>query len=243
MKLDQALEPLRRVLLERGTAGYPETVTAAVEAARTALAGGADTPSLWELGVLSDGEVLEARRLLAELEQELWPALRLPATLKARDRALARHCLRDLLDGRVDPLVAAERIGFELCPRRRPRLAAAAAPPMAVSRGGPTGALRRADEGAGGRTARPGRTVAGRSAVLTAGSDSASARLPPPSRPHPSGRRRTRPPRRRRRRSQPAPPTGSSASRCASRPRPAKPRSPAVTLSRALPCREAANKR
>ncbi|MEV8328066.1 hypothetical protein [Kitasatospora sp. NPDC056731] len=120
MELEQVLEPLRRVLLERGTAGYPETVSAAVEAARTALAGGADTPSLWELGVLPEEEVLEARRLLAELEQELWPALRLPATLEARDRALAQYCLRDLLDGRVDPLVAAERIGFELCPADDP---------------------------------------------------------------------------------------------------------------------------
>ncbi|MEU2631497.1 hypothetical protein [Kitasatospora sp. NPDC007106] len=116
MELDHALEPLRRVLLERGTAGCPETVAAAVEAAWTALAGGADTPSLWELGALPEWDVLEARRLLAELEQELWPVLQLPATSEARDWALARYCLRDLLDGRLDPLAAAERIGLELCP-------------------------------------------------------------------------------------------------------------------------------
>ncbi|MEV6212923.1 hypothetical protein [Kitasatospora sp. NPDC051914] len=120
MELDQALEPLRRVLLERGTAGYPETVAAAVEAARTALACGMDTPSLWELGALPEWDALEARRLLAELEQELWPVLRLPATPEARDRALARYCLRDLLNGRLDPLAAAERIGFELCPADDP---------------------------------------------------------------------------------------------------------------------------
>ncbi|MER7846174.1 hypothetical protein ABTZ03_19715 [Kitasatospora sp. NPDC096077] len=87
-----------------------------MEAARAALAGGVDTPGLWELGVLSDGEVLESHRLLAEVEQELWPVLRLPATIEGRDRALARYCLRDLLDGRLDPLAAAERVGFELCP-------------------------------------------------------------------------------------------------------------------------------
>jgi hypothetical protein len=115
MELDEALEPLRRLLLERGTARYHETVAAAVEAARTALAGGADTPSLWELGVLPEWDVLEARRLLAELEQELWPALRLPATVEARDMALARYFLQDLLDGRLDPLTAAERVGVELC--------------------------------------------------------------------------------------------------------------------------------
>lgn len=120
MELDEALEPLRRVLLERRTVGYPESVVAAVEAAWAALAGGADTPSLWELGVLSDGEVLETRRLLAEVEQELWPALRLPTTIEGRNRALARYCLRDLLDGRLDPLAAAERIGFELCPADDP---------------------------------------------------------------------------------------------------------------------------
>ncbi|MFI8459458.1 hypothetical protein [Kitasatospora sp. NPDC085464] len=120
MELDEALEPLRRVLLERRIVGYPESVAQAVEAAWAALAGGVDTPSLWELGVLSDGEVLEARRLLAEVEQELWPVLRLPATVEGRDRALARYCLRDLLDGRLDPLAAAERIGFELCPADDP---------------------------------------------------------------------------------------------------------------------------
>ncbi|MER7585015.1 hypothetical protein [Kitasatospora sp. NPDC097691] len=120
MEMDEALEPLRRVLLERRIVGYPESVVAAVEAAWAALAGGVDTPSLWELGVLSDGEVLEARRLLAEAEQELWPVLRLPATIEGRDRALARYCLRDLLDGRLDPLAAAERIGFELCPADDP---------------------------------------------------------------------------------------------------------------------------
>jgi hypothetical protein len=120
MELEQALEPLRRVLLERGTAGCPQTAAAAVEAARTALAGGADTPSLWELGVLSESDVLEARRLLAELEQELWPALRLPATVEGRARALARYYLRDLLDGRLDPLVAAARIDFELGPADDP---------------------------------------------------------------------------------------------------------------------------
>ncbi|MBD0694641.1 hypothetical protein [Streptomyces sp. CBMA123] len=32
------------------------------------------------------------------------------------DQEPARYCLRDLLDGRLDPLAAAERIGFELCP-------------------------------------------------------------------------------------------------------------------------------
>ncbi|WP_316528179.1 hypothetical protein [Kitasatospora brasiliensis] len=116
MELDEALDPLRRVLLERDLGGYPGTVSAAVEAARTALAGGADTPGLWELGVLSESDASEARRLLFQLEQELWPALRLPTTFEGRDRALARYCLRDLLDGRLDPLVAAERIGFELCP-------------------------------------------------------------------------------------------------------------------------------
>ncbi|MCC9312501.1 hypothetical protein LN042_36540 [Kitasatospora sp. RB6PN24] len=120
MELEEALEPLRRVLLERRTAGYPETVAVAVEAARTALAGGADTPSLWELGVLSESDVLGARRLLAELEQELWSALRLPATVEGRARALARYYLRDLLDGRLDPLVAAERIDFELGPADDP---------------------------------------------------------------------------------------------------------------------------
>ncbi|MER6300552.1 hypothetical protein ABT247_13410 [Kitasatospora sp. NPDC001539] len=71
MELDQILDPLRRVLVERGTTGCPESVAAAVGAAQAALAGGVDTLSLWELGVLSDGDVLEARRLLAELEQEL----------------------------------------------------------------------------------------------------------------------------------------------------------------------------
>ncbi|GAA2815617.1 hypothetical protein GCM10010441_45310 [Kitasatospora paracochleata] len=120
MELDQALEPLRRVLLERGTAGYPETVATAVEAARTALAGGADTPSLWELGVLPVWDALEARRLLAELEQELRPVLRLPATSEACNWALARYCLQDLLDGGLDPLVAAERVGFALCPADDP---------------------------------------------------------------------------------------------------------------------------
>ncbi|MEV7356866.1 hypothetical protein [Kitasatospora sp. NPDC091276] len=60
MELEQALEPLRRVLLERDLGGYPGTVSAAVEAARAALAGGADTLSLWELGVLSESDVLEA---------------------------------------------------------------------------------------------------------------------------------------------------------------------------------------
>ncbi|MFJ9448310.1 hypothetical protein ACIRRH_41840 [Kitasatospora sp. NPDC101235] len=50
MEEDEALEPLRRVLLERDLGGCPGTVSAAVEAARTALAGGADTLSLWELG-------------------------------------------------------------------------------------------------------------------------------------------------------------------------------------------------
>ncbi|MFJ9516955.1 hypothetical protein ACIRPK_01585 [Kitasatospora sp. NPDC101801] len=120
MELDEALEPLRRVLLERRVLGSPESVVAAVEAAWAALAGGVDTPSLWELGVLSDGEVLEARRLLGEVEQELWPVLRLPDTIDGRDRALARYCLRDLLDGRLDPLAAAERIGFELCPADDP---------------------------------------------------------------------------------------------------------------------------
>ncbi|MFH8383495.1 hypothetical protein ACH4E7_21520 [Kitasatospora sp. NPDC018058] len=64
--------------------------------------------------------MLEARRLLAEVEQELWPVLRLPTTVGGRDRALACYCLRDLLDGRLDPLVAAERIGFELCPADDP---------------------------------------------------------------------------------------------------------------------------
>ncbi|MFJ9690591.1 hypothetical protein [Kitasatospora sp. NPDC101183] len=112
---DGALEPLRRVLLERGPGGCPESAVAAVEAAWAALAGGADTPGLWELGVLSDGEVLEARRLLAEVEQELRPVLRLPVTAEGRDLALARYCLRDLLDGRLDPLAAAERVGFGLC--------------------------------------------------------------------------------------------------------------------------------
>ncbi|MFI9325243.1 hypothetical protein ACIGXI_36465 [Kitasatospora aureofaciens] len=120
MELDEALEPLRRVLLERRTVGHPESVVAAVEAAWAAPAGGVDTPSLWELGVLSDEEVLETRRLLAELEQELWPVLRLPDTVEGRDLALARYCLRDLLGGRLDPLVAAERIGFELCPADDP---------------------------------------------------------------------------------------------------------------------------
>ncbi|MEV7931180.1 hypothetical protein [Kitasatospora sp. NPDC088779] len=116
MERDEALEPLRRVLLERDLGGYPGTVSAAVEAARAALAGGADTLSLWELGALSESDALEAHRLLAELEQEFWPVLRLPTTVEGRDRALARYCLRDLLDGRLDPLLAAERIGFELCP-------------------------------------------------------------------------------------------------------------------------------
>ncbi|MEU9127768.1 hypothetical protein AB0D08_06575 [Kitasatospora sp. NPDC048540] len=120
MELDQALEPLRRVLLERSTSGCPTTVAAAVEAARTALAGGADTPTLWELGVLPEWDVLEARRLLAELEQQFWPTLRLPDTIAARDRALARYCLQDLLAGRLDPLAAAGRIGFELCPADDP---------------------------------------------------------------------------------------------------------------------------
>jgi hypothetical protein len=46
--------------------------------------------------------------------------LRLPATVGARDLALARYCLQDLLDGRLDPLAAAERIGFELCPADDP---------------------------------------------------------------------------------------------------------------------------
>ncbi|MER7672746.1 hypothetical protein ABTY61_30430 [Kitasatospora sp. NPDC096128] len=120
MELDEALEALRRVLLERRTTGCPESVAQAVEAAWAALAGGVEAPSLWELGVLSDGEVLEARRLPAEVEQELWPVLRLPATVEGRDLALARYCLRDLLDGRLDPLAAAERIGFELCPADDP---------------------------------------------------------------------------------------------------------------------------
>ncbi|MFD5463050.1 hypothetical protein ACFWIQ_09520 [Kitasatospora sp. NPDC127059] len=120
MELDEALEPLRRVLLERRIVGHPESVVAAVEAAWAALAGGADSKSLWELGVLSDGEVLEARRLLAEVEQELWPALRLPTTIEGRNRALARYCLLDLLEGRLDPLVVAERIGCELCPADDP---------------------------------------------------------------------------------------------------------------------------
>ncbi|MFD7735605.1 hypothetical protein ACFV6F_35115 [Kitasatospora phosalacinea] len=119
MELDEALEPLRRVLLEGGAVGDPQTVAVAVEAARTALAGGADTPSLWELGVLPEWDVLEARRLLAELEQELRSTL-LPSTVEARDLALARYYLQDLLDGRLDPLEAAERVGFELCPTDNP---------------------------------------------------------------------------------------------------------------------------
>ncbi|MFB6833627.1 hypothetical protein [Streptomyces hydrogenans] len=114
MESDEALEPLRRVLLERGPVGDPTTVAAAVEAARSALAGGMDTPRLWELGVLPEWDALEARHLLSELEQELWPALRLPVTAEARSLALARYCLRDLLDGRLEPLAAAERIGYEL---------------------------------------------------------------------------------------------------------------------------------
>ncbi|MER7770948.1 hypothetical protein [Kitasatospora sp. NPDC096140] len=120
MEENEALEPLRRVLLERDLGGCPGTVSAAVEAARTALAGGVDTLSLWELGVLSESDASEARRLLFELEQELWPLLRLPTTVEGRDRALARYCLRDLLDGRLDPLAAAERIGYELCPADDP---------------------------------------------------------------------------------------------------------------------------
>ncbi|WP_157032342.1 hypothetical protein [Kitasatospora cheerisanensis] len=76
--------------------------------------------SLWELGVLSESDAAEARRLLFPLKQELWPVLRLPATVEGRDRALARNCLRDLLDGRLDPLAAAGRIGFELCPADDP---------------------------------------------------------------------------------------------------------------------------
>ncbi|WP_030240942.1 hypothetical protein [Streptomyces sp. NRRL S-350] len=55
-----------------------------------------------------------ARRLLAELEHEFLPVLRLPTTVGGRDRALARYWLRDLLDGRLDPLAAAARIEAEL---------------------------------------------------------------------------------------------------------------------------------
>ncbi|MFF4339076.1 hypothetical protein ACFY00_03930 [Kitasatospora sp. NPDC001540] len=104
------------MLLERGTDGRPETVAAAVEAARAALAGGADAPGLWELGTLPGWDAPEARRLLNELEQELWRELRLPTTPAGRDLALARFCAQDLLDGRLDPLTAAERLGYELCP-------------------------------------------------------------------------------------------------------------------------------
>ncbi|GLW53454.1 hypothetical protein [Kitasatospora phosalacinea] len=114
MEPDDALEPLRRVLLERGTGNYPETVAAAVEAARAALTGGADSPRLWELGVLPERDAPEARRLLGELEQEFWPELRLPTGFAARDRALARYCAQDLLDGRIAPMAAAERLGYEL---------------------------------------------------------------------------------------------------------------------------------
>ncbi|MFD7641578.1 hypothetical protein ACFV4P_13080 [Kitasatospora sp. NPDC059795] len=110
MERDEALEPLRRVLLERAPGGVAE----AVEAARAALAGGVDCPGLWELGVLPEGDVLEARRLLDVIAQELAPALRLPAGRKAREWALARYWLRDLLDGRLDPAEAAARIGFGL---------------------------------------------------------------------------------------------------------------------------------
>ncbi|MFD7733874.1 hypothetical protein ACFV6F_26285 [Kitasatospora phosalacinea] len=114
MEPDESLEPLRRVLLERGTGNYPETVAAAVEAARTALAGGVDSPHLWELGVLPEWDAPEARRLLGELEQELRRELRLPTGSAARDRALARYCAQDLLDGRIAPMAAAERLGYEL---------------------------------------------------------------------------------------------------------------------------------
>ncbi|MFB7944250.1 hypothetical protein ACFC6L_04965 [Kitasatospora phosalacinea] len=114
MELDEALEPLRRVLLERGIGDCPETAAAAVEAARAALAGGVDSPHLWELGVLPERDVPEARRLLGELEQELRCELRLPTGFAARDRALARYCAQDLLDGRIDPMAAAGRLGYEL---------------------------------------------------------------------------------------------------------------------------------
>jgi len=121
MELDQALDPLRRVLLERESLGNPKTVAAAaVKAARAALAGGVDTPSLWELGTLRGSDEPEARRLLTELEQELWQELRLPHTFEARNRALARYCLRDLLDGRIDPRAAARRVGYKLCPADDP---------------------------------------------------------------------------------------------------------------------------
>ncbi|QKW23907.1 hypothetical protein HUT16_36685 [Kitasatospora sp. NA04385] len=120
MESDRALEPLRRVLLERAARSGPETAAAAVAAARAALAGGVDSARLWELGALPEWDVPEARRLLDELEQEFWAVLRLPADGAARDRALARYCLRDVLDGRVDPLAAAERVGLVLCPADDP---------------------------------------------------------------------------------------------------------------------------
>lgn len=64
--------------LERGTAGCPETVDAAVEAAREARAGGADTPSLWEL------------------ERDRWPA---PLGGETRLMATVRELRRKPLGG------------------------------------------------------------------------------------------------------------------------------------------------
>ncbi|MEV4556273.1 hypothetical protein AB0K51_04650 [Kitasatospora sp. NPDC049285] len=109
MDLDEALKPVRRLLIEDGADGVRDAAVA-VSAARAALVGGADAPTLWELAVLPEWDHLEARRLLAAVAEELGPALRLPVSSQECEWAQARYALEDLLAGRLSPEGAAWRI-------------------------------------------------------------------------------------------------------------------------------------